>query len=511
MSAEARAIGALSSEELAKHLGGSAPSVALVPVGSVEPHGPHLPLATDTLISHAAAERAAVRLSESGVVALVAPAVAYGVTDFASGFAGAISIPAPALTAFVRAIVDGYLAAGMMHVCLVNNHLEPAHDVAVRDAIAHLPDGHASVACPLTRRWGRTLGDEFRSGACHAGRYETSLMLAAAPELVLAETARDLPDVAVSLSDGIKAGKRSFRAMGIDRAYTGAPRAATADEGRELLDKLATMIATEVTEGLARRGPARPKRGRMNYTKKEELPERYYQTLVQMMQSQAYRELAAAQMFGYGLQFVPELRWLKFMTWHIREEMEHYEDVVKMYAEVTGDSVEPFVHDRLKQKPIDFAASWYELAMAQFLYDRGGFWQLREYENCTFSPYQKVITKIIKEEKGHQALGEKIVVELTRRGKFDDLKQPVFEKWLRQGLLSFGRPETDGARYAIEVGLKKRDPGVVMQDFIDDIKPAVKACGLLFPPMEKIGIVPPPGGLDVSLASTDETKAEGYA
>jgi 1,2-phenylacetyl-CoA epoxidase catalytic subunit len=249
----------------------------------------------------------------------------------------------------------------------------------------------------------------------------------------------------------------------------------------------------------------------MTYTTKEELDERYTQTLVQMMQSQAYRELAAAQMFGFGLQYVPDLKWLKFMTWHIREEMEHYEDVVKMYREFTGESVEPVVNERLRKRPIEFATTWYELAMAQFLYDRGGFWQLREYEDCSFSPYRKVIHKIIKEEKGHQALGEKIVVELTRTGAFDDVKQRDFDKWLRQGLLSFGRPGTDGAKYAIEVGIKKRDPGPVMQDFIDDIKPAVKACGLRFPPMESIGIVPPPGGLDLSLEGVDETKAEGWA
>lgn len=248
----------------------------------------------------------------------------------------------------------------------------------------------------------------------------------------------------------------------------------------------------------------------MEFTSKSELDPRCYQMIVQMMQSQAYRELAAAQMFGYGLQFVPELRWLKFMTWHIREEMEHYEDVVKMYSELTGESVEPYVNDRLRQKPIEFASSWYELAMAQFLYDRGGFWQLREYEECSFLPYRKVIQKIIKEEKGHQALGERIVVELTRTGRYNDEKQAVFEKWLRQGLLSFGRPATDGARFAIESGLKKRDPGPVMQDFIDDIKPAVKACGLVFPPMDRIGIAPPAEGLDLSLDAVDETRAEGY-
>ncbi len=249
----------------------------------------------------------------------------------------------------------------------------------------------------------------------------------------------------------------------------------------------------------------------MNFNDKQELDERYSAMLVQMMQSQAYRELAAAQMFGFGLQFVPELKWLKFMTWHIREEMEHYEDVCKMYAEFTGQSVEGHVNDRLKKKPISFAESWYELAMAQFLYDRGGFWQLKEYEETSFLPYRKVILKIIKEEKGHQALGERIVVELTRGGAFDDVKQPAFEKWLRQGLLSFGRPGSDGAKYAMEVGLKKRDPAAVMQDFLDDIKPAVKACGLAFPPMDRIGIVAPDQGLDVSLDRVDASKAEGYA
>ena len=76
--------------------------------------------------------------------------------------------------------------------------------------------------------------------------------------------------------------------------------------------------------------------------------------------------------------------------------------------------------------------------------------------------------------------------------------------------MSFGRPGTGGAKYAIEVGIKKRDPGQVMQDFIDDIKPAVKACNLQFPPMEAIGIVPPAEGLNLSLEGVDVTKAQGY-
>jgi 1,2-phenylacetyl-CoA epoxidase catalytic subunit len=246
------------------------------------------------------------------------------------------------------------------------------------------------------------------------------------------------------------------------------------------------------------------------FAKREEMDATMIATLSQMMESQAYRELAAAQMFGYGLQFVPALRWLRFMTWHIKEEMDHYELVVKMYQDFTGESVEPKVNARLAKKPIDFAKSWFELAMAQFLYDRGGFWQLKEYDDCVYVPYRDVMAKIIKEEAGHQALGERIVVELCKTGEYDAVKQRDFDKWLRQGLLSFGRPNTEGNRYAIGAGLKKRDSGAVMQDFLNDIKPAVKACGLTFPKPEAIGLEAPPG-LDWSLDGVDASKAEGYA
>jgi 1,2-phenylacetyl-CoA epoxidase catalytic subunit len=246
------------------------------------------------------------------------------------------------------------------------------------------------------------------------------------------------------------------------------------------------------------------------YASRDALDARMYATVKQMMESQAYRELAAAQMFGYGLQFVPSLRWLKFMTWHIREEMEHYEAVAKMYQRIVGESVEPVVNQRLRGKPVPFAQSWFELAMAQFLYDRGGFWQLREYEECSFLPYREIVGKIVKEEAGHQGLGERIVVELCRSGEHDDVKQQDFAKWLRLGLLSFGRPGGEGNAYAISTGLKKRDSGAVMQDFLDDIKPAVKAGGLRFPTATELDLEMP-ATLDWNLDGVDPTRAEGWS
>lgn len=242
-------LAALTTEALKKEMA-EGPVVALVPVGSVEPHGPHLPLGTDTIISEAAADRAAALLRADGVRARVAPGVGYGVTRFAEGFAGAVSVAPEALTAFVRAVVLGYLEAGFAHVCLVNNHLEAAHDAAVRAAVEGL-GSRASVACPLTRRWARTLSPEFKSGACHAGSYETSLVLAAAPGAVDREAMASLPELGASFVDAAKAGLTTFRAMGMERAYTGAPAQATAAEGEEMLDRLAAMVVAEVREALA--------------------------------------------------------------------------------------------------------------------------------------------------------------------------------------------------------------------------------------------------------------------
>jgi creatinine amidohydrolase len=225
--------------------------VVLLPVGSVEPHGPHLGLVTDTAISRGAAERAAEILEQAGSIARIGPAVPYGVTDCAAGFGGAVSVSAEALTAYLRAVVVGYHATGVDHVCLINNHLEPGHDTAVRAAIDGVDAAKASVACPLTRRWARTLSAEFKSGACHAGRYETSIVMAAAPELVDDSVRNVLPEVPISLSDKLRAGIDTFAAMGMDRAYAGAPAEASAGEGEQQLDLLATMVATEVLEALA--------------------------------------------------------------------------------------------------------------------------------------------------------------------------------------------------------------------------------------------------------------------
>jgi creatinine amidohydrolase len=226
------------------------PVVALVPIGSTEPHGPHLGLGTDVVISAAACVKAIELLEKKGpLTAVIAPAISYGVTECAQGFSGAVSVPAAVLTSYLSAICDGLLAQGIRHVCLVNNHLEPAHDQAIR-AVAAGRDKQISVACPLTKKWARTLDAEFKSGACHAGLYETSIMMAAAPEMVDDAVRGVLPPVPISLSKQLEAGVTTFAAMGMELAYAGDPAAATVEEGERMIQRLAEMVVGEIREAL---------------------------------------------------------------------------------------------------------------------------------------------------------------------------------------------------------------------------------------------------------------------
>jgi creatinine amidohydrolase len=194
-------------------------------------------------------------LAARDVPALVAPSIAYGITRYAAGFRGTVGISEATLVALITDVTRALLDDGFAHVTLVNNHLEPEHVAAIERASAAIAAerGANRISFPnqLTHRWGRTLTDEFKRGDCHAGRYETSLMLATRPDLVDDGVAKGLAPVPISLSQAIAAANGApvrFADIGMQRAYTGAPAEATPSEGEATYQRLVEMIVTEVTD-----------------------------------------------------------------------------------------------------------------------------------------------------------------------------------------------------------------------------------------------------------------------
>jgi creatinine amidohydrolase len=238
--------------EEVREVAGARP-VALLPVGALEAHGPHLPLGTDVIIAEAWACGAAEVLARRGLEVLRLPALAYTPAPFAREFPGTVSLQPGGLTDLVVGITAELGRLGVGALGIANAHLDPANLEALRAAVARCREaGGPPVAFPdLTRKpWALRLGDEFRSGACHAGRFEASIVLAARPELVRREI-RALPPNPASLSTAIREGKRTFTEAGGPAAYFGWPAEASAAEGRAHLAALGEMLADAVLEALA--------------------------------------------------------------------------------------------------------------------------------------------------------------------------------------------------------------------------------------------------------------------
>jgi creatinine amidohydrolase len=220
-------------------------SVAVLPVGAIEAHGPHLPLETDVIIAQAMARSGAARLAARGMRVVLLPPLTYTAAAFAHGFAGTLSLRPETVTSTVLDIADSLTRHGFGVLAIANAHLDPAHLASLDAAVSAIRrDVGLAVAFPnlAAKPWALRLGDEFRSGACHAGQFETSIVLAEHPELVRDATRAALPANPASLSRAIRDGKRTFEEAGGTRAYFGYPAQATAEEGRATIEILGAIL-----------------------------------------------------------------------------------------------------------------------------------------------------------------------------------------------------------------------------------------------------------------------------
>jgi len=234
-------------------------TVAVLPVGAIEAHGPHLPLGTDVVIAQGMARVGAARLCAAGHLVVILPALPFTAAPFGAAFPGTLSIGPVNVRSVVLDLARELTRHGFAALAIANAHLDPTHWISLGGAVEIAEkEGLLPIAFPFLaqKRWAGRLTEEFQSGACHAGRFEGSIVLAERPELVRAETAAKLVPNPASLSAAIREGLQTFDEAGGPRAYFGAPAEATAQEGRATLEVLGQILEEAVTQALAARGPS---------------------------------------------------------------------------------------------------------------------------------------------------------------------------------------------------------------------------------------------------------------
>ncbi|MCR9219031.1 MAG: creatininase family protein [Alphaproteobacteria bacterium] len=231
-------------------------TIALLPVGAVEQHGPHLPLGTDSLILDAALDRLADAPPE-GVRLLRLPTQAIGDSLEHRDFLGTLTQRAETLIAAWTEIGRDVAAAGVRKIALINSH---GGQPQIVDVVAQRLRAEAGMLAARINlyRFGAPEGlftaDELAFGY-HGGEVETSLMLAIAPDLVAMDRAADFDNA----GRGLAAENEAFQAEGAagfawqaqdlnPAGAMGNAAAADAERGAATLAHLSARLAQALAE-----------------------------------------------------------------------------------------------------------------------------------------------------------------------------------------------------------------------------------------------------------------------
>jgi creatinine amidohydrolase len=163
--------------------------VVVLPVGSIEQHGNHLPVGCDANSAEAVALRAAAGLEASERPVLVLPTLWYGYSPHHMAFAGTVTLRSETFLSVVQDVVDSVLAQGVRRAVILNGH---GGNVSSLDVVAsrlgHAWHGRARIVAVTYFHLAAARQEEFREsemgGMGHACEFETSLQLAIHPELV---------------------------------------------------------------------------------------------------------------------------------------------------------------------------------------------------------------------------------------------------------------------------------------------------------------------------------------
>lgn len=227
-------------------------TLLVLPTAAIEQHGPHLPLATDTLINSILLGAALEKLPQDLPV-YVLPAVCYGKSNEHIGFPGTLSVSATTFMAVLRDIGCSIAASGFKKLVLYNSHGGnwSLVDVMARDLRAELGLRvfclFGSGGAPLTG-----LGAQERAYGFHAGEMETSLLLSAIPELVHTDQYTVNYIAHIDKPELLKPEQASATFAWLTRdiapsGVMGDPIPSTAEKGKLWIEEAATSVAEALT------------------------------------------------------------------------------------------------------------------------------------------------------------------------------------------------------------------------------------------------------------------------
>ena len=243
----------------------------------------------------------------------------------------------------------------------------------------------------------------------------------------------------------------------------------------------------------------------------DEIPdEQYRRMLLTLMERQAGREIAGAEVFGQCLIHAPTYDHKVQLVRLQREELKHFKLIANLLAEF-GIDIDTFVRTgqrgeaRFTGNAADLhVEDWIDGVLFNFMTDRAATFQLAEYAKGSYRPLAKAIQIVVHDEEFHTNFGQMCIEEICRDPQAREEVQRRFAKWFGGAMRIFGRPGTPGNRYCIEVGLKTRDSAAIAADYLDSLRPILARCGLQFPRRDEVAL-DLPSEFDFSVPTVSES------
>ncbi|WP_372624368.1 creatininase family protein [Falsiroseomonas sp.] len=226
----------------------AAATVVVIPVASIEQHGPHLATGVDMWLASAVAERTARKLVAAGTPALVTPCVWSGLAEHHMPFGGTITLDVDSFAAVVGGVARSVARHGFRRIALVNGHGGNTEAIATAAIELTRSLGVPVVGVTYWQANADTFGAilETQPNVMHACEAETSMMMAVQADCVRPENiARAVPKRATPPAPPGFKRHRGFAEM-TDTGVLGDPRAASAEKGERLLEAASTRLAEEL-------------------------------------------------------------------------------------------------------------------------------------------------------------------------------------------------------------------------------------------------------------------------
>ena len=227
-------------------------AVVVLPTASIEQHGPHAPVITDTLLCGTVAERSAQAAAEHAQV-VVAPVLCYGNSHHHRPFAGVLSLTSQTYMTAVTEILEGLVLSGFRRLVVLNGHggNTDSNNVVGLDFVNRL--GH-DVTIATGAYWDIARPALVEQGLMpnvrvpgHAGRFETSMVMALRPDLISEEGMAQVEDQS-TVTKGLfgnltGASVQMHGVWAAGTGYTDNPTESSAEEGEKLLEVVVAQVS----------------------------------------------------------------------------------------------------------------------------------------------------------------------------------------------------------------------------------------------------------------------------